>query len=223
LGIKKEKIRLIYSGLSDKFKIVDRNDDNLIRVKEKYSLPYKFILYLGTMEPRKNISAVISAYSRLQKEAAKQKDEELQKYKLVIAGSDGWLNKNFFTGIEKSKYRKNIIFTGFIHEEDKEYVFNLATLFVYPSFFEGFGFPPLEAMACGVPTITSNGSSFPETIGLGAVMIDADKPSEIYCIMKEILKKKEFREKLIKNGLAQAKIFTWKKSATGFLKMINKM
>lgn len=222
-GINKKKIRVIYNGLSKKFKVLDRNNDNLIRVKEKYGLPYKFILYLGTIEPRKNIVAIIRAYNSLQKNAVKEGDEELQKYKLVIAGSDGWLSEKVFSEVKKSKYKKNILLAKFIKEDDKEYVLNLAALFVYPSFFEGFGFPPLEAMACGVPTITSNNSSLPEVIGSGGIMTDADKPDEIYRAMKEVLHKNKLRDHLVSSGLAQAKKFTWEKSSAEFLKMIHKM
>ncbi len=221
-GVRKEKIRVISNGLSEKFTVLDRNDGNLVRVKEKYSLPYKFILYLGTIEPRKNIVAIIRAYNKLQKKASKQGDEELQKYKLVIAGSEGWLGEEIFSEAKASKYKKNIIFTKFIKEGDKEYVLNLAALFVYPSLFEGFGFPPLEAMACGVPTITSNNSSLPEVVGAGAMMIDADKPDEIFQAMQEILKKSDLRNDLVTKGLAQAKKFTWSKAAGEFLKMINR-
>ena len=221
-GIQKEKIRVIHNGLMEKFRIFDRNDGNLVRVKERYGLPYKFILYLGTIEPRKNIVAIIRGYNKLQKKASKQKDDELQKYKLVIAGSEGWLGEEIFKEANNSKYKKNIIFTKFIQEGDKEYVLNLASLFVYPSLFEGFGFPPLEAMACGVPTIASNNSSLPEVVGAGAMMIDADRPDEIFQAMQEILKKKELRDDLVSNGLMQVKKFTWPKAAGEFLKMINR-
>jgi glycosyltransferase involved in cell wall biosynthesis len=222
-GVREEKIRVIHNGLPEKFRALDRNNENLIRVKEKYSLPYKFILYLGTIEPRKNIAAIIRAYNRLQKNAFREGDEEMQKYKLVIAGSDGWLSEGIFEEAKQSKHKNSIIFAKFIKEKDKEYVLNLASLFIYPSFFEGFGFPPLEAMACGVPTIASNNSSLPEVVGDGGIMIDADKPDEICAAAKEILKNRKFREELISKGLLQSEKFTWKKAAGEFLKMIYKM
>ncbi|EKE10870.1 MAG: hypothetical protein ACD_15C00190G0005 [uncultured bacterium] len=221
-GIGKGKIRIIYNGISDKFKLLDRNNPDLIKAKERYNLPYKFILYLGTIEPRKNIVSVVRAYNKLQKNAIKEGNEEMQKIKLVIAGSEGWLGESIFDEIRKSKYAKNIIVAKFIKEEDKECVLNLASLFVYPSFFEGFGFPPLEAMACGTPTITSNNSSLPEVVGNGAIMIDPDKPDEIFCAMREVIKNNDFRNDLVSRGALQAKKFTWKKSAGEFLKMINK-
>lgn len=221
--INPDKITVSYNGLAEKFHIVDRNDANLIRVKEKYNLPYKFILYLGTIEPRKNISAVIQAYAQLQKKALSSNQDEIAKYKLVIAGADGWLSEKIFAEIAASEYRDDIVVIKFVSEEDKEFVLNLAALFVYPSRFEGFGLPPLEAMACGVPVITSNNSSLPEVVGDAAIMIDPDKPAEIAQAMQELLASPELREKLIARGLIQAKKFTWIKPAEDFLKIVNKL
>jgi len=221
--INQDKINVSYSGVSEKFKALDRNNGDLIRVKEKYGLPYKFILYLGTIEPRKNISAIIAAYNRLQGDAVDSDNSEIQRYKLVIAGSEGWLGKKIFTEISESNRKENILVVNFIDETDKEFVLNLASLFVYPSIFEGFGFPPLEAMACGVPVIASNNSSLPEVVGNGAVMIDPDKPDEIYRALKEILASIELRESLIKKSLEKAGKFNWQKSAEEFLNLANKI
>ena len=221
--INPDKITVSYNGLAEKFHIVDRNDANLIRVKEKYNLPYKFILYLGTIEPRKNISAVVQAYVQLQKKTISSDQNEIAKYKLVIAGADGWLSEKIFAEIAASDCKNDIVVINFVSEEDKEFVLNLASLFVYPSRFEGFGLPPLEAMACGVPVITSNNSSLPEVVGDAAIMIDPDKSSEIAQAMQELLASPELREKLIARGLVQAKKFTWIKPAEDFLKIVNKL
>jgi glycosyltransferase involved in cell wall biosynthesis len=220
-GIDQNKISIIPSGISEKFRIIDRNDGKLLQVKQKYKLPYKFILYLGTIEPRKNIIGIIRAYNQLQKFASHEKMENIANYKLVIAGSSGWLSEKIFAEIKKSKNKENIQVVDFIEDEDKEYVFNLASLFVYPSFFEGFGFPPLEAMSCGVPVIVSNSSSLPEVVGNGGIMIDPNKPDEIFEAMKEILTTPELKKKLIEKGLEQAKKFDWNKSAREFLKIIS--
>ncbi len=217
--IKPEKISVIYSGIGENYKIMDRNDFRLVAVKEKYSLPYKFILYLGTIEPRKNIVGIIRAYNQLRK----IKHPDLEKYKLVIAGERGWKSEKIFSEIDKSPYKDNIILTGFVADEDKTVIYNLASLFVYPSFFEGFGFPPLEAMSCGVPVITSNNSSLPEITGDAAILVDPDKPDEIYRAMKEILLSRELQELLRKKGLEQAKKFEWKKTARDFLKLVRNL
>ncbi len=220
-GVEKEKITVIPSAISDNFYIINRNDNKLIEVKEKYNLPFKFILYLGTIEPRKNILGIIRAYNQLQEIAIKNSNEELARYKLVIAGSSGWLGEEIFEEIERSKFKEKIILPGFIKDADKPFVYNLSSLFVYPSFFEGFGFPPLEAMACGVPVIASNNSSLPEICGDAAILIDPHKPEEIFEAMQQILMDKILREKLIQKGLEKSKEFNWKKTAEKTLEMFS--
>jgi len=218
-GVDAQKVSLIYNAVSQDFRIINRNNAKLIKVKEKYQLPFKFILYLGTIEPRKNIIGIIRAYNQLQDFAQKTNNLELLKYKLVIAGSNGWLDAEIFSEIANSKFKEKIILPGFISNEDKAYVYNLATLFVYPSFFEGFGFPPLEAMACGVPVIVSNNSSLPEICGEAGILIDPDKSEEISQAMQQILMDKLLREKLITTGLKRAKQFSWEKTARETLKL----
>lgn len=222
-NIDESKINVVYSGIVEKFRVLDRNNEGLIKVKEKCGLPYKFILYLGTIEPRKNIVGIVRAYGELQKWAKEKKQEELLKHKLIIAGSRGWLSGKIFKEISKSEHKEDIGVLNFIEEEDKEFILNLSSLFVYPSLFEGFGFPPLEAMACGVPVIASNNSSLPEVVGSGGVLIDPDKPDEIFHAMKEILSESDLRENFVAKGLAQAGKFNWKKAAEEFLKMINRL
>lgn len=213
------KIKTIYSGISENFKVIDRNNPKLIEVKKKYNLPYKFILYLGTIEPRKNIIGIVRAYNQFRG----INHSELNRYKLVVAGASGWKQKQIFKEIKNSSFKNDIIFSGFIDDEDKPALYNLASLFVYPSFFEGFGFPPLEAMSCGAPVITSNNSSFPEIIGSAGIMIDPDRPDEIFQAMKNILLDKNLRENLIKKGLEQAKKFNWQKTASQYLDIFQKI
>lgn len=219
-GLKPQKIQMIYSAVGDKFRPINRNDPELLAVKEKYKLPYKFILYLGTIEPRKNIIGIIRAFDALQKEAHRSGNTEIQKYMLVIAGAKGWMHEKIYREIGEATFGKHIQITKFVREKDKEYFLNLASVFVYPSFFEGFGFPPLEAMKCGVPVIVSNNSSLPEIAGDGGILVDSDKSDEIYQAMKEILKSKELKEKLIQKGLEKSKEFDWKKTAEETLAVI---
>ncbi len=211
-GINSKKIVVIPSAVGDDFCVLSRNDTKLIEVKEKYKLPFKFILFLGTIEPRKNIIGIIRAYDALQAKARKEKNEELLRYQLVIAGSPGWLGEEIFEEIGQSQFKEKIILPGFVADKDKTYVFNLSSLFVYPSFFEGFGFPPLEAMKCGVPVIASNNSSLPEICADSAILIDPDKPQEISEAMQQILSNKVLREKLVKSGREKAREFSWEKT-----------
>lgn len=217
------KIETIYSAVSDKFKIIDRNDPKLVAIKEKYSLPYKFILYLGTIEPRKNIIGLVKAFNLLQEWAESKGKEEIQKYKLIIAGEKGWMDKKIFSEIFSSPFREKIRILDFIPDEDKEFVYNLAYLFVYPSFFEGFGFPPLEAMKCGIPVISSNNSSLSEVAGGAAILIDPDKPDEIFLAMKEVLSNPELRENLTQKGLEKSREFDWRRTAQKTLQIFEKL
>jgi len=204
-GIEKEKIEVIYSGVGEQFK----------NISLKYGLPEKFILFFGTIEPRKNIIGLIKAF-----EILKQNRLIPSELKLVIAGTKGWLYQDIFKTAQQSKHRKDIVFTGFIEEQDKPYLYNLAELFVFPSFFEGFGFPPLEAMACQIPTIVSGNSSLPEVVGPGALIIDPFNIDEIAWAMETVLIDRDLRKKLIKKGLVQAKKFSWEKCAQKTLKVL---
>lgn len=234
-NIASEKIKVIYPGIDKKFKPIKKTDLNLERAKNKYKLPDSFILYFGTIEPRKNILAIIKAFEQI-KENPFFKNEvkwqglegrverggkmifDFSKLKLVIAGTRGWLYDEVFKTAKQSRYSKDIIFTDFIEEEDKVYLYNLADIFVYPSFFEGFGLPPLEAMASGLPVIVSNTSSLSEVVGKGAIVIDPYNIDEIAFAIKEILENKNLKEYLLKEGIKRAEKFDWHKTAKEFLK-----
>lgn len=217
--IPEEKIAVIYNGISENLGIIDRNDPKLLEVKEKYSLPFNFILFLGTFEPRKNITGLVKAYEHLRV----QNKNELSRYKLAIAGSEGWKSGKIKDNIRKSEFRDDIILLNFIEDEDKVYVYNLASLFVYPSFFEGFGIPPLEAMKCGLDVVASNNSSLPETVGAGGILADADRPDELAIAIEELLLDRNLKEKLSHNKLRQTQKFSWGKSARDFLRLVDSL
>jgi len=201
-----KNVRVIYSGVGEEFKKLEIGNWKL-EISGKYNLPGKFILYFGTIEPRKNINGLVRAYEIL------RQDYKINDFKLVIAGSRGWLDEQIFANVKKSIYGADIIFTGFVRPQDKIYLYNLSSLFVYPSFFEGFGFPPLEAMACGAPVICSNTSSFPEIAGEAALMVDPYNFGEIARAMAEALKDLRLQDNLVKKGLEQIKKFSWDKCA----------
>jgi glycosyltransferase involved in cell wall biosynthesis len=213
-SISPKKVSAMLSGVSSKFMMMNRNASELIAVKKKYALPYHFILYLGTIEPRKNIVAIIRAYNQLQKTG----DAELCKYALVIAGTCGWKCDKIFREIENSPFRAHIIVTDFVADEDKSALYNLAGLFVYPSFFEGFGLPPVEAMASGTPIIVSCTSCFPEVVGNAGIIIDPYQPDDLFRAMREVLLRKDLYETLSKRGLARAKELNWQKPAQDILR-----
>ena len=224
-GIDPEKIIVIYNGIADIF--IPMNEDSykekFKEIRNRYDLPEKFILYLGTIEPRKNIVGIVRAYAGFQKYALDQNNPDLADYFLVIAGYPGWLSESIFSEIENSEFKQKIVVTSPIEEGDKVFVYNMSSLVVYCSFFEGFGFPPLEAMRCGIPVIASNNSSLSETVGNSGILIDPDKPQEIFYAMKEILTSKELYNEFIVRGLECARNFDWNKTAEKILEIINKM
>jgi glycosyltransferase involved in cell wall biosynthesis len=226
--IPEEKIKVIYSGIEQDFK-KGISDEKILKVKKKYRLPDKFILYFGTIEPRKNLIGLIKAFEIFKKNfILKQTQSNIKKkqfsnIQLVIAGEKGWLYKNVFKMARQSSFSSEIIFTGFVNNSDKPYLYKLASLFVYPSFYEGFGFPPLEAMSCGIPTITSKFSSLPETVGKAAIMIDPYDIDEFACAMNLALNDENLREKLKKQGFEQVKKFSWQKCAQETLEVLKSL
>ncbi|MFC1623480.1 glycosyltransferase family 4 protein, partial [Patescibacteria group bacterium] len=214
--INSKKISVVHNGIDESLNVIDRNNLELIRIKEDYSLPFNFILYFGTIEPRKNIIGVVRMYNYLRE----SRDGKLGKYKLVIAGESGWKSKEIFSEIEKSKFKDDIIVIQSVDNKDKLYLYNLATVFVYPSFFEGFGFPPLEAMSCGVPVVVSNNSSFPETVGGAAVMIDPDRPDEMFIAVRDIVHNISLKNDLSARGLVRSRAFKWQKTVEEFMDIL---
>ncbi|MFC1618052.1 glycosyltransferase family 4 protein [Patescibacteria group bacterium] len=198
------KIKIVHSG-------INRPPDNLnersLKVKTKYKLPDRFVLFFGTLEPRKNVLGVFSAFTRL-KESGKIKG-----YKLVIAGSPGWLDRQFWSEVNRSDWKKDIQHIGFVEQADKLALFSLADVFVFPSFYEGFGFPPLEAMSVGTPVITSSISSLPEVVGDAALLVNPYNHAEIAKALEELLEDDELRRQLIKRGWQRTANFSWQQTA----------
>ena len=198
-----EKIKVVYSGINKE----QTAENNESEVRKKYNLSEKYILYLGTIDPRKNIVSILKASEILKYSIT---DKSL---KLIIAGSKGWLYKNVFEVAENSKYKKDIIFAGFIDDEDKTTLYRLAEIFVYPSFYEGFGFPPLEAMQNKTPVITSNLSSLSEAVGDAAIMVNPYNIDELARAMENLLSDENLKNNLIEKGIQRTKKFSWQKCA----------
>ncbi len=178
------------------------------KVIERYNLPRKFILAVGTLSPRKNFHRLIQAYARL---VPKHPDTDL-----VIVGPEGWN----FESLLKFKESDKVHFIGYAEGDDIAVLYNLATLFVFPSLYEGFGIPPLEAMACGCPVVTSNTSSLPEVVGNAAMLVDPYKVEEIAEAMDIILSNRYIALDLKEKGLERAKKFSWKESAKRVLELL---
>jgi len=215
LGISEEKIKRIYPGLSDKFKKISPSEI----VLEKYKIKKPYLLYLGTIEPRKNVSSVVAAFNILKSGKFKESFKELN---LVIAGQRGWLYEDVIKKINSSEHRKNIILTGKVENEDRVDIYNGAAVFVYPSFFEGFGFPSLEAQACGIPVVASNRTSLGELLGSSALLVDPWRVGDLAHAVEEILVNLNWQMYLVSSGFNNIKRFSWKKTAKDLISIFNK-
>lgn len=222
--IPQKKIKVIYSGISQNFRVVSGHDQNLIRVKQKYNLPKKFILYLGNLEPRKNIEGLIEAYSLFRHNEindfiSSEAQEAVDKTDLVIAGSPSWKYQGIYETAKNSFYSNDIHFLNYVDEQDKPYLYNLAEVFIFPSFYEGFGFPPLEAAACGTPVIMSHNSSLSEAMGNSAILINPYDITEMAEAIKQVLSDDELHSSLRSQGLERVKRYRWSECAREVLEV----
>ncbi len=194
---KKEKIKVFYPVLDKIFRKIN-NQQLKNKIKKRYSLPDKFYLYVGTIEPRKNISGILKAFDLT---------FEATRIPLVIVGKKGWKNNKIRKAFDSLKNKDKVLFTGYMDREDLPVLYNLATIFVFPSFYEGFGFPPLEAMACGCPVITSKNSSLGEICGNSVIYVDPYNYSKISQKMIEMSSNKHLLNELISRGIKRSKKF----------------
>ena len=218
-GQREERIKVIYSGIGEEFRMIDkhREGETFEKIRRKYRMPERFIFSLSTLEPRKNLAGLIRAYEELRREAP-----ESGEYKLVIGGERGWKYREIIKTWQTSKFRDDIIMAGYIEPADKAYVYNLAEVFVYPSFYEGFGFPPLEAMACGCPVITSTASSLPEVVQNSGLLVDPNNISEIAAAIGSLISDSGLRRELVLSGLKQAGKFNWPQTVRQYLELFSK-
>ena len=200
------EISVIYDGLSECFDSFEYNFETDKKIKTQYGLPDKYILCLSTLEPRKNMRLLVKAFDELIRE--KQIDIDL-----VLAGRKGWLMNDLLSGLDKSVVER-IHFTGFVEDEHLPYIYRNAELFVFPSVYEGFGVPPIEAMAMGVPVVSSNAASLPEILGRAAIYFENNNKNDLKNKMKLALSMRENDRRIIKEmGIKQAHKFNWKTEA----------
>jgi len=195
----KDKVIVAYPG----FKREKGEEAGIDRVREKYQIKGDYLLYLGTLKPSKNIVGLVEAYRLLLKNNPKLK------VKLVIAGKKGWLYEEIFAKVNNLGLGNQVIFTGFVKDKEVSPLIKGAEVFCIPSFWEGFGFPALEAMDLGVPVVAGKAGSLPEIVGEAGVLVDPYSSKEIARGIEKLLKSKDFREKMIKKGRDRARMFNW--------------
>jgi glycosyltransferase involved in cell wall biosynthesis len=197
------KIKVIYEAASPIFKPT-ADTEHLRRVRQTYQLPDKFILHVATIEPRKNLGRLLDAFQSLL--------AEWPDLRLVLIGKKGWLYEEFFQKLKTLGLEERVIFPGFVAEADLPACYQLAQVFVYPSLYEGFGLPPLEAMACGTPVVSSNSSSLPEVVGSAGLLVDPTDTAALTAALHRVLTDDHLRADLQQRGLAQAQKFSWQKA-----------
>lgn len=208
-GMPEERVFVTHLGASSNF-YKEINTNKIKATLDKYNIPQeKYILGLSTLEPRKNTAHLIRCFFKL------VSDSNYNDVYLVLAGSKGWLYEEIFQTLDSnSKLKSKVIFTGFVDDKDLSGVYSGASFFVYPSLYEGFGLPPLEAMQCGLPVITSNNSSLPEVVGNAGIMVDATDEDQLCHAMSQLLDDSGLRNQLSIQALQQAQKFSWEKCAS---------
>jgi glycosyltransferase involved in cell wall biosynthesis/ubiquinone/menaquinone biosynthesis C-methylase UbiE len=204
-AIPEERIRVIHEA-PRRLYAPERNVEIIRGVLERFGIFHNFILFVGSLEPRKNLKTLLQAYATY---ATRHAGEEL----LVVAGGQGWLNDDLPRIAAELEIAERVKFLGYVSEMDLRVLYSAAKLFVYPSIYEGFGLPPLEAMACGAPVITSNTSALPEVVGDAALLIDPHHSEALCQAMQMVLRDDGLRLRMRQQSLARAALFSWERTA----------
>jgi glycosyltransferase involved in cell wall biosynthesis len=215
LNIPEERIRVTLLAADEQFRVI-KEPDAIQSVVSRYGIDREYILYTGTLEPRKNIVTLVQAFHDLKRDSGIP-------HRLVLAGKKGWLFDDIFSAVEKLDLVDDVIFTGYVPDGDLPYLYNGASLFAYPSRYEGFGLPPLEAMACGCPVVTSNTSSLPEVVGDAGIMVDPEHSDDLADAMQKVLSDSSLRDSLRSKGLARAATFSWNRCARETLEIYHQV
>jgi glycosyltransferase involved in cell wall biosynthesis len=199
-GVDGAKVEVIYPGVSKQ----------LSAISYQLSAPEQYILFVGTLEPRKNVDGLIRAFDWLRRVSD-------VKHKLYIVGMKGWMFEDIFKTYDESEFKKDIIFKGYVNDTELRALYQGASVFVYPSFYEGFGLPVVEAFSYGVPVVTSNASSCSEVAGEAALLIEPSNYKEIGEAILKLINDKELRETVSRKAIDRAKEFSWARTAEKFL------
>jgi glycosyltransferase involved in cell wall biosynthesis len=203
--IPEAKINVIYNAIDERYG-ESPSPDEVERVQDRYQLNAPYVLYAGNIKPHKNLERLIEAFHTL------RQDPDLAHVKLLIIGDEISKYATLRRAVHKYKLHKHVRFFGFVSDKTLAVLYRLARVFVFPSLYEGFGLPPLEAMASGTPVITSNVSSLPEVVGDAALLIDPHDPGAIAEAMRRVLMDSDLREELRQKGLTRVRQFSWERS-----------
>ena len=212
LKVPGDRVSVLYPGVEPRFRPI-ADVEARARVRAKYGLPERFILSVGTIQPRKNYERLVQAFSRLQ----------IPDLWLVIVGGKGWLYTKLFQQVKELNVQDRVVFAGYVDDIDLPLVYNLAEVFVFPSLYEGFGIPPLEAMSCGIPVIAADNSSLPEAVGDAGLLVDAQDVQALADALAQVIDNPALGQALIDRGLEWAKRFTWQRAAQTLLSVYERV
>jgi glycosyltransferase involved in cell wall biosynthesis len=209
LNVEPDRVEVLYSGVEQAFHPVE-NLSELQAVRARYQLPDRFLLTVGTIEPRKNLPRLFEALTRL---------PEALRVPVMVVGKPGWLYEETYAAVERLGLDPWVRFLGYVPQEEMPALLSLALALVYPSLYEGFGLPPLEAMACGTPVLTSHVASLPEVVGESAILVEPTDVDSIAKGLLQLLSDAGLRAELREAGLARARQFTWEGSARRLIEL----
>ena len=207
LGVPADKISIVYNAPS-----LAQKSAEFGTVQEKYGISRNYILFVSTIEPRKNIERLLHAFSQI-------KEKYKLPHQLVLAGGKGWQDKEIYKTAAQMDFSEDVVFTGYVSAEEKNALYRNASVFVFPSLYEGFGIPPLEAMAMGCPVVCTNAASLPEVAGDAAHFVDPFDETSIADGIVKVLFDREYADRLVVRGYNQCKKFTWENAAQQLLEV----
>jgi glycosyltransferase involved in cell wall biosynthesis len=200
-----EKVEVVYNAIDERFWNVP-DEEQVSRVRERFQLAHRFVLYVGNIKPHKNLVRLIEAFALLRRQAG------FDDLKLLIIGDEISKLPALRRAVHSHKLHKEVRFLGYVSDETLAILYRLASVFVFPSMYEGFGLPPLEAMASGAPVVTSNVSSLPEVAGDAALLVDPNSVDSIADGVRRVLSDTQLAQELRKRGLVRAREFSWERS-----------
>jgi len=214
LGVPRDKVTVIPPGVGQDMQPLD--EDRVKAFRRSHALPERMILYLGTLEPRKNLVCLLEAYALL-------RARPRFAHRLVVAGGKGWYYDRIYAQVERLGLGGEVLFPGYVPDAELALWYNAADLFVYPSLYEGFGLPPVEAMACGTPVVVSNAPSLPEVVGSAGLAVDPCDVEGLAEAMLKVLNDRRLHQSLREAGLTRARRYSWEATALQMAKLYRRI
>jgi glycosyltransferase involved in cell wall biosynthesis len=203
-GLSDSKLRVVLPGIDEIFK-VEQDASRCAQVRKRYNLPRHYVLFVGNIEPKKNVRALLSLQGRLR--------QKQLPHKLVMAGNRSWCARAELDQIQSQVAAGNVIVTGYVDRAELPFIYTMADVFVFPSLHEGFGFPPLEAMACGTPVVSSNRGALAETVADAAYIVEPEDTEQIAEAVALMISDSALQQEHITKGLRQSRLFNWERAA----------